>query len=98
MVKHIAMWKLEDVAEGNDRDENAKRIKKGLEDLTGVIDGIIKLEVGINFNPKGYDLALYSEFESAEALNAYGSHPDHVRMREFIRKVITEQVVADYEM
>ena len=53
MIKHIVMWNLEDVAEGNSRDENARRIKKGLESLKGVIDGIIHLEVGINVNPKG---------------------------------------------
>ena len=31
MIKHIVMWNLEDVAEGNSRDENARRIKTGVE-------------------------------------------------------------------
>ena len=98
MIKHIVMWNLEDVAEGNSRDENARRIKKGLESLKGVIDGIIHLEVGINVNPKGFDLVLYSEFASMDALKAYDCHPEHLKMREFINKVITERVVADYEV
>ena len=98
MIKHIVMWNLEDVAEGNSRDENARRIKKGLESLKGVIDGIIHLEVGVNVNPKGFDLVLYSEFSSMDALKAYDCHPEHLKMREFIHKVITERVVADYEV
>ena len=98
MIKHIVMWNLEDVAEGNSRDENARRIKKGLESLKGVIDGIIHLEVGINVNPKGFDLVLYSEFSSMDALKEYDCHPEHLKMREFIHKVITERVVADYEV
>ncbi|WP_308753845.1 Dabb family protein [uncultured Anaerotruncus sp.] len=97
MVKHIVMWKLEEVAEGNTREDNARLIKQGLEALNGVIDGILTLEVGKNINPKGFDLVLYSEFVSAEALKAYDQHPEHLKMREFIRKVITERVVADYE-
>ena len=98
MVKHIVMWKLEEVAEGNTRDENARLIKQGLEALPGIVDGIISLEVGRNFNPKGFDLVLNSEFVSAEALHAYDKHPEHLKMREFIHKVITERVVADYEV
>lgn len=98
MIKHIVMWKLEEVAEGNDRDENAKLIKTSLEALVGVIDGIIKLEVGQNINPKGHDLVLYSEFESLEALHAYDAHPEHQKVREFLRKVIVERVAIDYEV
>ena len=97
MVKHIVMWKLEEVAEGNTREDNARLIKQGLEALNGVIEGILTLEVGKNINPKGFDLVLYSEFVSQEALKAYDQHPEHLKMREFIRKVITERVVADYE-
>ncbi len=41
---------------------------------------------------------LYSEFASMDALKAYDCHPEHLKMREFIHKVITERVVADYEV
>ena len=98
MIKHIVMWKLEEVAEGNTRDYNAQYIKENLEALPEVIDGILKLEVGRNVNPKGFDLVLCSEFVSMDALKAYDSHPAHLRVREFVRKVIVERVVADYEV
>ena len=98
MVKHIVLWKREEVAEGSSRDDNAARIKESLEALVGKIDGLLKLEVSRTFNPKGFDLALYSEFATREALAVYEQHPEHLKAREFIRKVITERDIADYEI
>ncbi|MBE6906800.1 MAG: Dabb family protein [Ruminococcaceae bacterium] len=97
MIKHIVMWKLEDVAQGSTRTENALQIKQMLEALPEKIDGILKLEVGIDTNPKNYDVVLYSEFVSPEALAAYDVHPAHVKCKDFIKKVIVERVACDYE-
>ncbi len=97
MMKHIVMWKLEDVAQGSTRAENALQIKQMLEALSGTIDGILKLEVGIDTNLKNYDVVLYSEFVSSEALAAYDVHPAHVKCKDFIKKVIVERVACDYD-
>ena len=62
MIKHIVMWKLKDEAHGNDKATNAKLIKEKLEALSGKIDGLLKIEVGIDFLGGGnFDVALYSE-------------------------------------
>lgn len=99
MIKHIVMWKLDEVAEGNSRGENAAKIKRELEALVGVIDGLLRLEVGVCVNsPKNFDLMLYSEFESLDALKAYDVHSAHQKVRDFIRKVISERTVGDYEI
>lgn len=86
LIKHIVMWKLKDFAEGKDKLENAKIIKVGLEDLQNKINQISHIEVGININEseQAYDVVLYSEFDSVDDLNLYQSHPDHVRISEFI--------------
>lgn len=97
MIKHIVMWKLEDVAQGNTKDENAQQIKIMLEALTGQIDGLLKLEVGIDDSLKNYDVVLYSEFVSRDALAAYDIHPEHIKCKEFIKQVIVERVACDYE-
>ena len=97
MIKHIVMWKLEDVSQGNTKDENAQQIKIMLEALTGQIDGLLKLEVGIDDSPKNYDVVLYSEFVSRDALAAYDIHPEHIKCKEFIKQVIVERVACDYE-
>lgn len=97
MMKHIVMWKLEDVAQGGSCAENALQIKQMLEALPETIDGILKLEVGIDTNPNNYDVVLYSEFVSPEALAAYDVHPAHVKCKEFIKKVVAARVACDYE-
>jgi Stress responsive A/B Barrel Domain. len=54
------------------------------------------MEVGINYNPGGYDVVLYSEFNDHDALETYQMHPEHIKVREFIHSVIENRVVADY--
>lgn len=99
MIKHIVMWKLKEASEGNSKLDNARIIKAQLENLKGIINEIIKIEVGINVvtGQGAYDLVLYSEFESIEALNIYQKHPEHVKVSEFVGKVREDRVVVDYE-
>ncbi|ADU26005.1 Dabb family protein [Ethanoligenens harbinense] len=96
MVKHIVMWKLKEFAAGADKKANAIQMKKRLEALQGVVPGAYKMEVGINYNPGGYDVVLYSEFNDHDALEGYQVHPEHIRVQEFIREVTMTRVVADY--
>ena len=63
MVKHIVLYTLK---EGVDKDEAVKLIASVLEPLVGKIPGLLELEVRRAFN--GMDYALYSVFESREAL------------------------------
>lgn len=44
------------------------------------------------------DLCLVSEFESKEALNAYQTNPLHVKVKEFVHKVVTDRAVTDCEL
>jgi len=98
MIRHIVMWNLKEEAEGHDRIYNANHIKNSLEALVGVVPGLISLEVGMNFTDGGYDLCLCSQMESKEALQGYTNHPEHVKVKEFVHKVITDRVVGDYEI
>lgn len=94
------MWKLKDSYNGMDKSEIAVKLKNELEGLKSRIPEIRKIEAGINFNPSdaAYDVALYSEFESKEALSIYQKHPDHVKIAEFVSDVRTERCVVDYEL
>jgi Stress responsive A/B Barrel Domain len=99
MIKHIVLWKLKDIAEGATKQQNALKIKVLLEEMRGKIPGMLKLEVGLNFEKSGdaADVSLYAEFESREALDAYQIHPAHMPAKKFIPLVRTERRVADYE-
>jgi hypothetical protein len=98
VIKHIVLWRLKEQAEGHGKAENANLVKAQLESLRGRIPGLIAIEVGINFAAEdgAADIALYSEFESRAALDAYQVHPAHVAMKAFIGSVRAERWVADY--
>jgi tRNA(His) 5'-end guanylyltransferase len=99
MIKHIVFWKLKDFAEGADKKENARKIKRLLEGLKHKIKEIKHIEVGININdtPAAYDIVLYSEFASTQDLDAYQNHPEHIKAGEFVGKVRLDRRVVDYE-
>ena len=99
VVKHIVFWRLKAEAHGQPAAENARVIKEKLEALRGRIPGMLKIEVGLDFSrtDASCDLALYSEFESRAALDAYQSHPEHKAVMPFILEARAERRLVDYE-
>jgi hypothetical protein len=100
MIKHIVFWKLKDGAHGNSREVNARLIKEKLEALRGVIPGLLKIEVGVDFSKseQSADLALYSEFATRADLDAYQAHPAHQAVMPFIGEARSERRVVDYDI
>ena len=98
MLKHIVLWRLHEQAEGNDKATNLRLVKEKLEGLNGVIPGLIKLEIGedISRGAASFDFVLYSELESAEALEVYRTHPAHVAAADFVLAVTSDRYVVDY--
>jgi len=99
MIKHIVMWRLKESAGGRSRDENALEIKKRLEALRDAVPGIRELEVGLNVKEAeaAADLVLVTAFDDAAALEAYQRHPAHQEVVAFVRTVVSERRVVDYE-
>lgn len=97
MIRHIVLWDVRgDTPE--EKAEVALRIKHGFEALVGQIPGLLALEVGIDRSRVDYacDVALYSEFESWEALHAYASHPAHLSLRDAIAGLRIARHQVDY--
>lgn len=99
MIKHIVVWKLKEQAAGNVKARNASLLKEKLEALNGNIDGLLLMEVGIDFSgtDRSGDIVAYSEFTSREALAAYMVHPLHQAVIPFVVEVVSERRVVDYE-
>jgi len=93
MIKHTVFWKLKD----ENKEQNMQKIKHDLEALVGKVDGLLSADVGMNFAGGEYDLALVSDFESKEALNAYQTHPLHMKVREFVGSVKVSREAVDFE-
>lgn len=91
MVKHIVLYTIK---EGLDKKESVAFIRSVLEPLVGQIPGLLHLEVRQAY--VGMDYALYSEFESPEALAVYAEHPLHVAAKDQFSHMIATRVAADY--
>lgn len=92
MVKHIVLYTFK---EGVDKAEAVELIASVLEPLVGKIPGLLHMEIRQAFN--GMDYALYSEFESREALSAYASHPLHQEAKGHFFHLLDNRVAADYD-
>ena len=93
MVKHIVLYTFK---EGVNKEEAISIIRDSLYPLVGKIPGLQQLEVKLAFN--GMDYALYSEFESREALENYAVHPLHEAAKGNFKHYIATRVAADYEV
>lgn len=97
MIHHIVLWRLNGENAGQ-RLEQAGKIKAALDALNGHIPGLRRLEVGIDMSGAEHsaDIALYSEFEDAEALAGYQRHPEHLRVAALVSEAARERRVVDY--
>ncbi len=99
MIKHIVMWKLKEEDHGNDKATNAQLIKEKLEALDGEIEGLHKIEVGVDFlGGTNFDVVLYSELSSEEALDTYQNHPLHQALLPFVKEAVIDRKAVDYKI
>jgi len=93
MVRHIVFYNFK---EGVNKEEAIRIIDGALTPLVGKIPGLRHLEVRLTF--QGMDYALYSEFDSREAMEAYAIHPLHEAAKTKFTHFIGTRVAADYEV
>ncbi len=93
MVKHIVLYNLKD---GVEKEPTIQMIASVLEPLVGKIPGLLHLEIRQTYS--GMDYALYSEFESRAALDAYAVHPLHQEAKSHFFHLLDTRVAADYEV
>jgi len=96
-IMHIVMWRLRgETAE--ERTAARSKVKTLFEGLRGRIDGLTHIEVGIDISNVDYacDVVLVSEFTDSAALQAYASHPEHLRVREELGNLRIGRFQVDY--
>ena len=94
MVKHIVLYTLK---EGVNKEEAVQIVADALEPLVGKIEGLNWMEINQAYQG-GMDYALYSEFESREALAKYAEHPAHLEAKTHFWEFLNTRVAADYEV
>ncbi|MCR5122047.1 MAG: Dabb family protein [Ruminococcus sp.] len=99
MVKHIIIWDFKDELTAEQKKSAAQRMKTELEALVGVIEGLKSLHVATDLlGSSNGDITLDSEFEDEKALAYYADHPEHVKIKEFVRTVVKARKCADYKI
>jgi hypothetical protein len=97
MIRHVVMWRLR-AGDPDEKRAACELVKQAFESLRGRIPGMMRLEIGIDQSNVDYacDVVLMSDFESAEALAAYGKHPEHLRVRSELNNIRTARHQVDY--
>jgi len=96
-VKHIVMWNVLGSSE-QEKEAAVAVVKSRFESLRGLIPGMTLLEIGVDFSQVNYayDIVLYTEFESKEALAAYATHRAHLKVRDELDGVRVARYQVDY--
>jgi hypothetical protein len=94
VIVHVVLFKLKD--RSPESIEKAARVLRGLEGRVPVIRSI---EVGVDVlrSQRSYDISLTVRLDTLAHLEAYQSHPEHVKVADYIGAVRDSVAVVDYE-
>jgi hypothetical protein len=97
LIRHVVMWDVR----GATREEklaNIEQLKASFLGLRGRIPGLVHLEIGVDSSRVDYacDVVLVSDFSSQAALDAYATHPEHLRVKQELGTMRTHRHQVDY--
>ncbi len=96
MVEHIVCFKLKP----DTTPKQKERLIAMLRGLKEKVPGIVDLSAGETFTPErghGYTIGLVVRFKDREGLAAYGPHPNHVPVKEYVNQICEAVLAIDYE-
>ncbi|NHI16354.1 Dabb family protein [Microbacterium excoecariae] len=96
MIRHIVMFGVD----ADDKNASITEAAQRLEALVGVVPGLRAMTVGANaVEIEGnYDFALVADFDDADALAVYATHPAHVAVAEFIGTFKSSRAAIDIHL
>ncbi|MBK0421763.1 Dabb family protein [Leucobacter sp. CSA2] len=96
-LRHIVNWKLAGDTRA-ERDAQAAEIIAALSPLADIVPSVRALAVHRNelFDGENYDLTLVADFDDAEGLAAYATHPDHVSAGAVVKRYAVARVASDF--
>ena len=97
MIRHVVMWNVRGATRAEKR-ANIEQLKASFLALRGRIPGLLHLEIGVDSSGVDYacDVVLVSDFSSQAALDAYATHPEHLRVRQELGAMRTQRHQVDY--
>ena len=100
MIKHVILWQFKDELTDAEKADLGAQIKKGLEDLKGVVPGLTDIHVCVSPLPSSNaDILLDSTVTDEEALKGYAVHPEHVAVANGkVRPYTVQRSCLDFEI
>ncbi|GAA1627511.1 Dabb family protein [Leucobacter chromiireducens] len=98
-LRHIVSWKLGGESRA-ERDAQAAEITAALLPLRELVPTLRALDVHRNelFDGDNYDLTLVADFDDAEGLAVYATHPDHVAAGAVVKQYAVARVATDFTL
>jgi hypothetical protein len=97
MLRHIVSWKL--AAEDHElKSAQSSEIQRRLATLVPQVPSLRQLTVGADTaaTAGNWDLVLIADYDDADGLAAYQTHPEHQKVAAFIRSVISDRTCVDF--
>lgn len=97
MIRHVVMWKVRGATPA-EKAANVEQLQRSFHSLRGRVPGLLHLEIGVDTSCVDYacDVVLVSDFVSQAALDAYATHPEHLRVKQEIGDMRTHRHQVDY--
>lgn len=96
-LRHIVSWQLSGDTRAA-RDAQAAEITAALAPLAGTVPSVRALTLHRNelFDGDNWDLTLIADFDDAEGLAAYATHPEHVAAGAIVKRHAVGRVATDF--
>lgn len=94
MIVHIVLFRFKE----ENKEANIEKVSEMLNALLESVPTLKSMEVGVNYSDqeRAMDLSIISTFDNKVGLEQYATHPEHVKVVEYIKGVVSESKVVDY--
>lgn len=98
-IAHIVMWRLNGATQLA-RQHQAQQVVHAFEALRGQVPGLRQLEVGASLpdDAAAHDVAVYTVFDSIEALHQYNDHPAHQQIKQLVGAMRLDRNHIDFQL
>lgn len=99
MIRHIVMWDVRG-ATPQEKGRSVEQLRRSFHSLRGRVPGLLHLDIGADSSGAdcACDVVLYSEFATQAALDAYATHPEHLRVKEEVADLRLARHQVDYRV
>lgn len=96
-LRHVVSWKMNG-ATREERDAQAARAIAAIEPLRERVPTVRALSIHRNelFDGANFDVTLIADFDDADGLAVYASHPEHLPVVDLMREITAGRTATDF--